>query len=344
METATTAPAPRKELFSEALQTKYIKIGEGFLTDAGVYFTRAESKMHKADALRKIYLERLHSTKLYDYAYAVSTGILRAHKDQESVKAKAEKTLVPTKSKFDTVMFIRIASALIATIASVVLFSYTSEYFSKSNGPFRSNAFAAIILAFNILAVDISIYFFMMKKRLMAWSFIFLLAITVPFSMFATVDVSYTNYFNSQAQEINTKVEASADMLSVQKDAMKAKLEAMNAAIRVRDAAALDEKTPQWYLSQLSSAVSKATDDYNKTYADYMKTVEATPEAVSNSATKTLKKDLFNAIEDAWHIPRFKVYFVINTLPAVFLDVIASLMAAIALFLGGKKDERREGI
>lgn len=332
------------EKFSEALQTKFLSLKDYLITETGVLFTKKELAGQSGDAVKKLYRDRLANSELYDYAFAKSTGVARRHKDQASLKSEANEIIKRDKNKIDVILFIRVASAIISIVASVVLFSYTSEYFSKSNTAFRSNAFAAIILSFNILAFDLVVLFFMMKMRALAWSMIALLLVTIPFSMFATVDVSYTNYFSSQAQDVNVAVEASADLLSVQKDALKTKLEAMNAAIRVRDAAALDPSTPQWYLSQLSTAVTKSTNDYNSFYEDFKKNLSATPEAASSQTTKSLKKDLFNAIEDAWGIPRFKSYFVVNTLPAVFLDIIAPLMAAIAMFLGGKRDGREDGI
>jgi hypothetical protein len=332
------------ERYSKVINVKYVMLKDCFITETGVRFSKSELAGAPSDTIKRLYIDRLKNSDMYDYAFAKSTGVARRHKDQAPLKNAAKEIIKNNSMKVDSILLLRVFAAVLAVSASILLFSYTEEYFSKFNGAFRSIAFAAIIIVFNIVAFDIVIFFVISKKKRLAAAVAVLLLVTIPLSMFATIDVSYTSYFASQVKSINVKTEASADLLAQQKDSLDLKMKAMSSAIKVRDDAALNPATPQWYLSQLSSAVSKATNDYNAAYSDYKKTIEATPEAVSNKEVKTLNQDLFGAIEDAWGIPKFKMYFAVNTLPAVFLDIIAPLMGAVAMFLGGDKNGRRDSI
>lgn len=337
---------------SKALGVKYVSTRGYFLTDTGVLFTHDEVNGKSAESIIKTYKQRLEDSvvgkyNLYDYAYAKSTGHIRKHKNlngnyQVRERAKKEEpVVVKTKVKPNfQVTVIRIVMAIVGVAAVILSAHYTYRFLLPSNGPFIAMTLSCAMIVFSVVSFDVIIYFWKPRHHGLSIMFSVLWVIVASFSMFSTMEVNYNGYIALEEtslddnREVNTnRIRLSA--LELQIEAKKEEIESLTKS--VSDYTGSGVTISAWYLTEMQKKVSTASLELQALFDRMDDMLEETPEAVTSTETK--KVTFYDSVERITKIPARTLHFVIHILPAVFIDIIAPFSIAIAIFLGGKKDE-----
>lgn len=333
------------EKHSASLGVKYISLKDKFLTETGVLFDKEEVKNTPTAKVLSLYKERLDGP-LFDYSFAKSTGNLRRHRIEETIRESAIDMLAKKmkgrsgKADFMTLV-IRAVMGVIAVIAILLSASYTTEYLSKTQDMWRAVSLSWSMIIFAVVSFDVIFMFWRPKQHALAVVFSIVWIVVTVFSMFSTVSVNFDRYeelLETYAEEVVSVVAAerlSATLL----DAIEAKRNSNEMLASSVAEYSKSENVSAWYLSQMMDKVSAAEKELAEMEASLLSSVET----ASESPHVERKKTIFDSIEDMFGIKAAKAHFLVNLLPAVFVDIIAPFASAVAIFLGRKKHDE-EGL
>lgn len=337
----------KRELYSKTLHIPYVSLDNGYVTEDGVFFTKEEAKADK-EIVKRMYEERKKSGPLYDYRYAISTGFLRKHRASQSSKKRFKEKLISgityevstiqqknRKHVPISIQILRFVMSIIGCIAIALSTSYTYQFLVLTNGPFIALALSSALIIFSVTASTIVVLFLKQHHFALALLFIVIWVIVVTYSMFSTVYVNYSMYYTHTEQKtesIKSVATSSArlknleDILQTYKEDLKTKQDLLKSL--------LEKSSPAWMVSQVQAEIGKLLNKIS----DIQKQMDAVYEnneyaAVAQDVIEQ-KRDLYDDLERMFKIPKATLFFAINTLPAVFIDIIAPVAVASATFLG----------
>lgn len=345
--------------YSKLLNRNYIKTKRGFLFDNGVLLTFEEAKK-KPDEIERIFNERSAGNEKFDYHYASTTGIVRKRRSDytgrraepvaqvpaELVEEAEEKLEEQSVSIPASIQVVRLVFLLLG-IGTVTLSAiYTYRFLLTTNGPFVAIVLSVSMIVFSVMAATIFVLFLQQGHWLLSAMFGILWAIVVTYSMFSTVSVNYSGYSAYRSAAIDSDSELKSAYTQYQ--SLKSNEERAYAAVaekqKVLDTLLNTASTPNWMISQAQSDVAKA-EKVAQSYSDKVQAILSKyPDVASyEERAETATKDIYSDLELVTGFSAEKLFFFVNMLPAVFIDIIAPVSVASATFLGGlygKKQKR----
>ena len=340
---------------SKSLGINYVVVKGCFITETGVKLERQDVENRSTEEIRNIYEAKLKGP-LFDYAHAKSQGIIRKHKNKNGncpaksnaqafreyvEKKRALEKPVRQKRKLDfQVTIIRITMALVGIAAVQLSAIYTYRFLLPSNGLFIAMTLSCSMIVFSVVDFDVIIYFWSKSKKVLAGLFSILWIIVASFSIFSTMAVNYDGYIALEEASYEDNVQTNTNRLRIDNlDArLKAKQEeAATVAATIKDYTESVEQVSAWYLQNMQKNLSEINKEIQELFASKDLLIEETPDSLITEETK--KVSFYDSVERILGIPARLLHFVVHMLPAVFIDIIAPFSIAIAIFLGGNKDE-----
>ena len=304
-----------------------------FLCENGVLFTKEEYT--QGIDLKAEYERREREHILYDYEYARKTGKLRI-KETPSAEVYTEMPEPVSDSGASQsglqkgILILAVLLGFTSLVSMYMSTLHTATYLKDYSDVISAWFMALSITAYNSTAFEVSIIFRSSKRNFMAFLFLFLWCAVTLFSMTTTVSVFYSRFsFDKASEEIAVSAEK-----TVEEELMllKGKESALREAIEFK-------KKDIEYRQQKEYATAKVREELVALENDLQKNLEE-QQAFIRSAQETReasgvrhKESLFAFLSRIFGINEGLLEFVMSTLSAVFINLIAplSLSAGIEL-------------
>lgn len=344
----------------------YLKDQKKFLCQNGVLFTLEEYK--KGIDLNAEYERRLKEDKLYDYAYARSTGTLRKKRGQlaeqaekqvsdntewtanrennikqdESEQKRSEENLQrewfqsdKEENKGRAVLFIVALLGFTSLISGYISTLHTATYLYAYVDAFSAWLMSSSVTAYNATAFEVSVIFKSKKRYGLTFVFVTLWAMVTLFSMATTVSVFY-DQFNFQEVQIaqeNKDIDSgklALELLRTKEKDLRESIEFKKHDIEYRQEHDYATTAVRKELNELQEALQKNLSEQEEL-------LKATPE-ITQKVTKR-KESLFAFLGRKMNLEGGILEFIMSTLSAIFINLIAPLSLTAVTELLKKKTE-----
>lgn len=356
------------EKVSKHLGVPYVYLPEKnkYLCQNGVMFTLEEYRA--GIDLNKEYEKREKEGKLYDYNYAKSTGLLRKKRSTVS-KILPEEPSLPEEHKEKTseevqgirnqghydrqdrdtkglghntsdrrnsnspksVIVICALLAFTSVISMYVSTLHTATYLLDYADLISAWLMSASVTAYNSTAFEVSLLFRKTKRYVLTTVFMFLWAVVTLFSMTTTVSVFYDsfNFEETQIAEENKSMDSARlklELLQKKESDLRQAIEDKKQDITHRQSLEYGTRTQQVELAGLQKELQSNLNEQQEL-------METTPEATKTEEETKKKETFFAFLGRVFHIEGGILEFIMSTLAAIFVNLIAplSLSAVIEL-------------
>ncbi len=252
------------------------------------------------------------------------------------------------------ILLIRIVMAVVASGAAVMSLYYTANWLFDFLPPILAWMLSGIMILFSVFAFEAIVYAWQTGRKWLSFVLAFPWIVAVLFSMTSTVAVQYNSQISAQEnKKVYSRQKEANDRSAAILDNLTRDLESK----RARLTRELD--TYQEELEEYASKEERVEEDRNNFYWDAYRKVQRTKEelkGVEEELAELREKQLksveegeepeeiyvpsfFAWIESLFGIRGDMVQFWLSVFPAIFIDIIAPLALAIALFLHKKSKE-----
>lgn len=385
----------------------YIKDQKKFLCSNGVLFTLEEYK--NGIDINAEYERREKEDKLYDYAYAKSTGLLRKKRgskplseiikndtqkiqqnDEENASSERSSDLsrrtegthgdetlqgevsysrnvregiqernLPADRRNDTssnkteeieggsglengnvsdgrtVTFICLLLLFTSLISGYISTLHTATYLYDYVDMFSAWLMSASVTAYNATAFEVSVIFKSKRRFGLTFVFITLWAMVTLFSMATTVSVFYDrfNFTETQIAEENKAIDSGKLSLEL----LKTKEADLREAISFKKKDIEYRQEHDYATTAVRQELEKLQKELQENLTEQQKLLSDTPE-ITEKVTKR-KESLFSFLGRLLHMEGGVLEFIMSTLSAIFVNLIAPLsLTAVTELLKKKVD------
>lgn len=355
-----------KEKTSKNLGIPYVYLPEQkkFLCQNGVMFTLEE--YHSGIDLNAEYERREKEDKLYDYAYAKSTGLLRkkrmsladvTHKEQinemaseasskEAQERNAEMVEegqipvgIPDRKDVDrrtgskSVLVICALLAFTSAISMYISTLHTATYLKDYVEIISAWLMSASVTVYNATAFEVSVLFKSSRRYCMSAVFMFLWIAVTLFSMATTISVFYDQFNFNEAQIAEENKEVDSNKLAL--EMLRKKEEDLRESIAFKKRDIEHRQSLDYATTAVRQELNKLQEELQNNLSEQQKLLSDTPE-VTQKVTKR-KESLFSFLGRLMHLEGGIIEFVMSTLSAIFVNLISPLSATAVIELK-KKD------
>lgn len=333
-----------KEKISRNLGVPYIEIeqqGEkSYLCSNGVLFKDSEY-MNYSD-LKQEYEHREKEEAIYDYDYAKSTGLLRRKEDHQEVQNSAEKALkkedgaVPTDSKSSTptVLVIVILLGFTSLISMYISTLHTATYLFDYVDVISAWLMSTSVTAYNSTAFEVSVIFKKKKRCGLTTVFMGLWLLVTLFSMATTISVFYDRFnFNElQTEQDNEQLDSTVYSLSL----LQKKEADLREAIEFKKKDIEYRQEKDYATASVRKELNDLQEQLQRNLSEQQNLVTKTPNAVKEDIKR--KESIFTYLGRLLHCDGGILAFILSTLSAIFVNLIAPLSLTAVIELMYKKD------
>lgn len=314
-----------EEKTSKHLDTPYVYLPKQkkFLCSNGVIFTLDEYK--KGLDLNGEYERRSKEDNLYDYEFAKRTGNLRKKKTAKAIQNSSK-----------SVTMICVLLAFTSIISMYISTLHTATYLVDYTGLISAWLMSASVTAYNSTAFEVSILFHKARRNLMSFTFMLLWVLVTLFSMATTVAVFYDafNFQETQIAQENKSVDANKLALSV----LQKKESALREDIEFKKKDIEYRQEREWATTAVRNELTKLQEDLQKNLSEQENLLKETPEVTEEKLQK--KESLFTFLGRLMHLEGGVLEFIMSTLSAIFINLIAPLsLTAVTELLDKNKRE-----
>lgn len=321
----------------------YLPDKKRILCSNGVLFSLDEYK--KGIDINAEYERRAKEDKLYDYLYAKNTGILRKKRTAPvAVKASSEiskrtdneiifkpevKKEVKVETEVTSAKFICFLLLITSLISMYVSTLHTATYLYDYVDVFSSWLMSASVTAYNSTAFEVSVIFKTKKRYGLTFVFISLWTMVTLFSMATTVSVFYDrfNFTEAQIAEDNKAFDSrkySLDLLQKKEKDIREAIEFKKKDIEYR-------QERDYATTAVRKELTALENDLQNNLSEQQKILFEVPEVAETKVQR--KESLFAFLGRLMHIEGGILEFIMSTLSAIFVNLIApfSLVAVSEL-------------
>lgn len=359
-----------EEKISKHLGKPYVYLAEQkkFLCQNGVLFSLEEYK--KGIDINAEYERREKEDMLYDYSYAKSTGRLRkkrslvnmeskGNKNCASSEAKEEPKSVPktnstdreepkavsevelhedkglsNNSKNQTIAFISLILLFTSVISGYISTLHTATYLYDYVDVFSAWLMSASVTAYNATAFEVSVIFKSKKRYGLTFVFIMLWGMVTLFSMATTVSVFYYRFNFTEAQIAVENKQADSNKLTL--ELLRTKEKDIREAIDFKKKDIEYRQEREYATTAVRTELNKLQEELQRNLSEQQKILSETPE-VTEKVTKR-KESLFSFLGRILHLEGGILEFIMSTLSAIFVNLIAPLSLTAVTELLKKHD------
>ena len=345
------------EKISKHLNTPYVYLPnyKKYLCSNGVLFSLEEYK--NGIDLQTEYDRRKNSNDLYDYAYAKSTGLLRAkrgtaktkevsEKREENVEeslqdtSKTAKTTVQVSTRetkipiqrnsiINSVFFIIALLAVTSVISGYISTLQTATYLYDYVDLISAWLMSASVTAYNTTAFEVAVIFKQNKRYGLTFVFISLWVMVTLFSMATAVSVFYDRFNFNEAQITQSNKAVDANKLSL--DLLRTKEKDLREAIAFKKKDIEYRQEREYATTAVRNELTKLEAELQDNLSQQQKLLSETPEVSGEKAHK--KESLFAFLGRIMHIEGGILEFSMSTLSAIFVNIISPLSVTAVIEL-----------
>lgn len=337
-----------------------------YLCSNGVLFTDAEYKNYPNLSVE--YERREREDKLYDYAYAKSTGLLRKKRNvftnvvpkesnkemttktdsketQEKTRETVEEEQVQVSTRISdrenadrrignkSVLIICIMLAFTSVISMYISTLHTATYLFDYVDLFSAWLMSASVTAYNGTAFEVSVLFKSNRRYFMSAIFMFLWILVTLFSMTTTVSVFYDrfNFNETQIAEDNKEVDSNKlalELLQKKEADLRESIEFKKKDIEYR-------QEREYATTAVRTELNKLQEELQNNLSEQQKLLSETPEIKETKVQR--KESLFSFLGRLMHLEGGILEFIMSTLSAIFVNLIAPLSLTAVIELRKKK-------
>lgn len=361
-----------EEKISKHLGVPYIEIKhEGelkYLCSNGVLFTDSEYKNYTDLSLE--YERREKEDKLYDYAYAKSTGVLRkkrnTDKKEEEIK-KSDENVQEESDNFKSILggnntnisdtFIarkyndtyirRNSNGSKSVLAICILLGFTSlismyistlhtaTYLTDYVDLISSWLMSASVTVYNSTAFEVSVLFKNNKRYFMSALFMLLWIFVTLFSMATTISVFYDSFNFNEYQIAQENKGTDSNKLAL--EMLQKKEDDLREAISFKKKDIEYRQEHDYATTSVRNELSKLQEELQTNLTEQQSILETTPEITEETLKR--KESLFAFLGRILHIEGGILEFIMSTLSAIFVNLISPLsFTAVAELLNKRLD------
>ena len=371
-----------EEKISRHLKIPYVELERNgkkyYLCNNGVIFADSEY-MDFAD-LNAEYERRAKEDKLYDYAYAKSTGLLRkkrgyavktVHKEPseeitpkvDSLKEQKESlqvlqepetmaermdTRVTNKDNVRAVSgnrknvgrisssFLIIGILSFASLCSMYESTlHTATYLYDYVDLISAWLLSTAVTAYNSSAFEVSVMFHNMKRNFMAFIFMLLWAMVTLFSMATTVSVFYDrfNFNETQIAQENKSIDSNKLGLEL----LRTKEKDLREAIEFKKKDIEYRQEREYATTAVRLELETLQKELQENLTEQQKLLEETPEVMEEKIQR--KESLFAFLGRLIGLEGGILEFIMSTLSAIFINLIAPLSLTAVIELNKRKEK-----
>ena len=367
-----------KEKISKRLKVPYVVVTYNdkkyYLCNNGVIFAD-EEYLDYAD-LNAEYERREKEDKLYDYAYAKSTGLLRKKRTstkneegngqiperklsdntrrvsnlsteevtkskQETAKTNEEGTKHGTELKDETerksgstaVGFIIALLAFTSLISGYISTLQTATYLYDYVDVISSWLMSSSVTAYNVTAFEVAVLFRQNKRYGLTIVFISLWAIVTLFSMATAVSVFYDRFNFNETEVAQENREIDSNKLAL--ELLRTKEKDLRDAIEFKKKDIEYRQEKDYATATVRSELVKLQEELQGNLSEQQELLSDTPEVVQEVTKK--KERLFAFLGRLLHIDSGIFEFIMSTLSAIFVNLIAPMSLVAVTELRKKK-------
>lgn len=359
------------EHISQNLNVPFVIITDGdskkYLCSNGVLFTK-EEYLGGIDLIAE-YERREKEEQLYDYAYAKSTGLLRKKrgtaKKEEVIKVLEEHEGLRTEreekindrvhevsselrngtdnnrraghyeavrrntNSSKSVLVICALLAFTSAISMYISTLHTATYLFDYVDVFSAWLMSASVTAYNATAFEVSVLFHTSKRNFIAVIFMFLWILVTLFSMTTTVSVFYDRFNFNEAQVALENKQADSNKLAL--EVLKIKENDLREAISFKKKDIEYRQEREYATTALRLELEKLQNELQANLTEQQQLLSETPE-VTQEVTKR-KESMFSFLGRLIHLEGGILEFIMSTLSAIFVNLIAPLSATAVIEL-----------
>lgn len=359
------------EHISQNLNVPFVIITEGdskkYLCSNGVLFTK-EEYLDGIDLIAE-YERREKEEQLYDYAYAKSTGLLRKKrgtaKKEEVIKVLEEQEDLHTEreekrkaivhgvsselrngtdnnrraghnkvigrntNSYKSVLVICALLAFTSVISMYISTLHTATYLFDYVDVFSAWLMSASVTAYNATAFEVSVLFHTSKRNFIAVIFMFLWILVTLFSMTTTVSVFYDRFNFNEAQVSLENKQADSNKLAL--EVLKIKENDLREAISFKKKDIEYRQEREYATTALRLELEKLQNELQANLTEQQQLLSETPEVTQEVAKR--KESMFSFLGRLIHLEGGILEFIMSTLSAIFVNLIAPLSATAVIEL-----------
>lgn len=310
-----------------------------YLCKNGVLFTKTEY-MNKID-LQAEYVRREKEGTLYDYEYAKATGNLRplekkeAFPVQEIKEVKEAQAEIPVEQKKNSIVGILLLLGFTSLVSMYMSTLHTSTYLKDYTDIFSAWLMSASVTAYNSTAFEVGILFKNKKRFFMSFLFLILWCFVTVFSMTTTVSVFYDrfNFETLKTEKVNNETEKERLALDILKDQEKALRESID--FKKKDITYRQEK--EYATATVRNELTKLEEELQLNLSEQKNLLLSTPEAAKNASESVQKEKFFTFLSRNMGVKSGILEFIMSTLAAIFINLIAPLSLSAVIELKNKQ-------
>lgn len=221
--------------------------------------------------------------------------------------------------------------AFTSVISMYVSTLHTATYLLDYADLISAWLMSASVTAYNSTAFEVSLLFRRTKRYVLTTIFMFLWAVVTLFSMATTVSVFYDsfNFEETQIAEENKSMDSARlklELLQKKESDLRQAIEDKKQDIAHRQSLEYGTRTQQVELADLQKGLQSNLDEQQEL-------MEVTPEATKTEEETKKKETFFAFLGRVFHLEGGILEFIMSTLAAIFVNLIAplSLSAVIEL-------------
>ena len=338
--------------WSELLGVHYITIKGTHITSTGVLLTQPELSDLKGqpDKVRELYVQRLQRT-LYDYDYARRTGIIRqslaptptvlqsAIDDQRTTLDEVTPQEMPKDNRAINIpiRILRVTMLVVALLCIPISTFNIYEATVQSLPKFVSLVFAVALSVFVTGSFE-SVFLMWRNNKVLACFLAVFCSLAIAYAMSSTLESFYRGYANKRVESQQLVEDTVRENLSGKAErAAKRTALALEQYVKAKDeyeALTDDASVAAWRKAVASKVVDAKKAEYDKALLDEDSVDDRATVAASQIVENT--KDFYDKVDETFNWKSGKAHMLISFIPTVFIDIIAPLSTAVALFLDDK--------
>lgn len=233
-----------------------------------------------------------------------------------------------------TVTFICLLLLFTSLISGYISTLHTATYLYDYVDVISAWLMSASVTAYNATAFEVSVIFKSKKRYGLTFVFIMLWGMVTLFSMATTVSVFYDrfNFTETQIAEENKQVDSNKLALEL----LRTKEKDIREAIKFKKKDIEYRQEREYATTAVRTELNKLQEELQKNLSEQQKVLSETPE-VTQKVTKR-KESLFSFLGRILHLEGGILEFIMSTLSAVFVNLIAPLSLTAVTELLKKHD------
>ena len=318
------------------------RLKPGKLGKSGAFIEKNRRKSEKKrKKLKNLFKKEVQETKIQQETVSAeeSNGLWnsmanngRADRWNTNIQNRQKEAQGNSRSVFMIVVLLAFTSVISMYISTLHTATYLIDYADIISAWLMS----ASVTAYNATAFEVSVLFHTSKRNFMATIFMFLWVLVTLFSMATTVSVFYDqfNFQETQIAEENKQVDSNKKALEV----LRTKEKDLRESIDFKKKDIEYRQEHDYATTAVRTELNQLQNELQANLTQQENLLKETPEVTEEKVQR--KESLFAFLGRLWKLEGGILEFIMSTLSAIFVNLIAPLsLTAVTELMKNKKQD-----